>query len=509
MNIAAQAMPSKNARPGSLAAWSTLDDFAKGSNVVATDDVKLTAKRDIAITAATEKHNESHFKQSTEDGIFSSGGVGFTIGSIDGNVSLTAGNNYRQVGSDVITPNGNIDVTAKRIDIVEARETSKTVTETKTKQSGLTVAVSSPVITAIQTAQQMSEAAKNTQDTRMKLLAAANVGLQANNTYDAIAAGQGGTPAQQAGGINVSVSIGSSKSQSKTTQESNTAVGSTLKAGGNITLTATGAGKDSDITVQGSDLIAGNNLTLRAEDEIKLLAAADTAGQRSTNSSSSASVGISYGTDGLLVNVGASGSKGKANGNDLAWNNTHVSAGNIVTLVSGTDTTLKGAVVSGEKVVANVGTSGYGNLVIESLQDQSTYDSKQQSAGVSVSVGMGRMSGSVSFSQSTINSDYASVTEQSGIKAGDGGFEVKVKGDTTSSRLTPRYWLRSPPPQLRLLLVIHAPLFPELRDRHPSTRLTRMTDKPHQLLLRLIKQRVKRFSLPLQIKVNLCRSQPS
>lgn len=41
------------------------------------------------------------------------------------------------------------------------------------------------------------------------------------------------------------------------------------------------------------------------------------------------------------------------------------------------------------------------------------------------------MSGSVSFSQSTINSDYASVTEQSGIKAGDGGFEVKVKGDTT------------------------------------------------------------------------------
>lgn len=69
---------------------------------------------------------------------------------------------------------------------------------------------------------------------------------------------------------------------------------------------------------------------------------------------------------------------------------THVSAGNIVTLESGTDTTLKGAVVSGEKVVAIAGTSsGYGNLVIESLQDQSTYDSKQQSAGVSVSVGMG------------------------------------------------------------------------------------------------------------------------
>lgn len=69
-----------------------------------------------------------------------------TIGSIDGNVSISAGNAYRQVGSDIITPKGDIDVTAKRIDIVEARETSRTVTETKTKQTGLTIAVTSPII---------------------------------------------------------------------------------------------------------------------------------------------------------------------------------------------------------------------------------------------------------------------------------------------------------------------------------------------------------------------------
>jgi len=43
---------------------------------------------------------------------------------------------------------------------------------------------------------------------------------------------------------------------------------------------------------------------------------------------------------------------------------------------------------------------------------------------------MGKMSGSVSASQSKINSDYTSVTEQTGFKAGDGGFDVRVKGNT-------------------------------------------------------------------------------
>jgi len=40
------------------------------------------------------------------------------------------------------------------------------------------------------------------------------------------------------------------------------------------------------------------------------------------------------------------------------------------------------------------------------------------------------MTGNVNFAKSNIYSSYASVTEQSGLKAGDGGFTVNVKGDT-------------------------------------------------------------------------------
>jgi filamentous hemagglutinin len=84
-------------------------------------------------------------------------------------------------------------------------------------------------------------------------------------------------------------------------------------------------------------------------------------------------------------------------------------------------------VVAAPSVQANVG----GNLTIESLQDQDHYDSQQHSLGGSLTFGAGMMGGSLSASQSKINSDYLSVGEQSGILAGDGGFHVKVGGDTT------------------------------------------------------------------------------
>lgn len=82
-----------------------------------------------------------------------------------GVIKSGAGQTYTQTGSDVLTPVGDITIAAKKVDILEARETSHNQTETQFKQSGLTVAVTSPVITAIQTAQQMSQTASNTSGT--------------------------------------------------------------------------------------------------------------------------------------------------------------------------------------------------------------------------------------------------------------------------------------------------------------------------------------------------------
>ncbi|HRK57437.1 MAG TPA: hypothetical protein PLQ67_07945 [Burkholderiaceae bacterium] len=39
-------------------------------------------------------------------------------------------------------------------------------------------------------------------------------------------------------------------------------------------------------------------------------------------------------------------------------------------------------------------------------------------------------SGSVNLAASKVKSNYLSVTEQSGLFAGDGGFDIRVQGDT-------------------------------------------------------------------------------
>ncbi|MBV7307029.1 hemagglutinin repeat-containing protein, partial [Xanthomonas vasicola pv. vasculorum] len=235
--------------------------------------------------------------------------------------------------------------------------------------------------------------------------------------------------AAQAAGLKIAVTVGGSQSESETKQRSATSKGSTLQAGGNLNLIATGGGEDSNILVRGSNINAGNNLLLAADNNITLEAAQDTFEQHSTSKSKSAAVGvaITYGADGFAAGVtaSASGSRGKADGMDVTQRNSHLSAGNTATIISGNDTTLKGAVLSANTVLADIG----GNLNIESLQDTSTYASKDKAVGGSVTFGIG-FSASASYSSNKVNGDFASVTEQSGIQAGDGGFNLRVGGNT-------------------------------------------------------------------------------
>ena len=456
-----------------------------GSNVVSTRGTQIAAAGDVNIVAASDKSDSTHVRNEVTSGLFSGGGFGVTIGkqemdnknrtvsstavsstvgSTEGNVAISAGSGYKQVGSNVMAPKGDIDILARQISILAATDSERNTQDVVFKQSGLTLQITSPVLSAIQTVQQMKKAAEKTTDGRMQALAGVTGGLAASNAYDAVKAGQGqaiytkdaqgniidqkdgqivtgenpdGTlksrdanAADKVGGINLSISLGASKNESHAQSSASTARGSTVAAGGNVNLTATGGGVASNIVVQGSDIKAGVNATLKADNEVRLESAQSTTEQHSTNKGMSGAIGVSIGTSGLLFTASASGSRGHGDGSDVTQVNTHVGAGNKLTIVSGTDTTIKGAVVSGKQVVMDVGTSGRGNLNIESLQDTSTYKSNQQSLGGSISVGMGQMSGSINYSKSSTNSNYASVMEQSGVKAGDGGFQINVRGNT-------------------------------------------------------------------------------
>jgi len=83
--------------------------------------------------------------------------------------------------------------------------------------------------------------------------------------------------------------------------------------------------------------------------------------------------------------------------------------------------------VAGKHIAADIGVQ----LAIESPQDKTHYDSAQQSFGGTLSVGLGQMGGSANYAKSKVNSDFLSVGEQSGLLAGDSGFNIKVAGNTT------------------------------------------------------------------------------
>lgn len=454
------------------------DITVSGSNVVGTNNVNLNAGNNISITSAQATHDETHYAEEEHTGFTASSSsigygssslettndtqqvinVGSTVGSVQGDVNINAGKAYTQTASDVLTPQGDINITAQSVDINAATDTYANQQSMEYEQTGITLAITSPVISAIQTAQQMTQATNNTNDPRLLALAAGTTALAASNAADALGrvdafgnvptANNTGpndmtnvreaTAAEQVGGINVSLSIGTSSASSNSSQTMSSASGSTLSAGGNINITATGDGTNNpdtgNINVIGSTIKAADDVTLTAQNAINLQAAQNVDTLSAKNSGNSASLGVSFGSDGFLVTAGLSGSKGKTNGNGSTWTETQIQGGNntgdTVTLNSGADTNLIGAQVSGNQVIANVGTTGEGNLNIESLQDTNQYKDKQQSIGGTVSIGYGKMGGSFNYSDSKTKSNYQSVNEQAGIFAGGEGFQVNVNGNT-------------------------------------------------------------------------------
>jgi filamentous hemagglutinin len=133
----------------------------------------------------------------------------------------------------------------------------------------------------------------------------------------------------------------------------------------------------------------------------------------------------------ITVNASANRGRGNSDGNDTSYTNTQVTAGNNLSITSGGSTSLIGASVAGTTVTVDVGSRFGGNLTVESLQDTSSFNERSRTSGGSLSVGTAGFGGSVSSGRTNINSNFASVNQQSGIAAGNGGFNVTVQGNTT------------------------------------------------------------------------------
>ncbi|EEC8494988.1 Contact-dependent inhibitor A, partial [Escherichia coli] len=259
--------------------------------------------------------------------------------------------------------------------------------------------------------------------------------LQATKTaLSGVQAGQAATMASATGDPNamgVSLSLTTQKSKSQQHSESDTVSGSTLNAGNNLSVVATGKNRGDnrgDIVIAGSQLKAGGNTSLDAANDILLSGAANTQKTTGRNSSSGGGVGVSIGAGGngagISVFAGVNAAKGSEKGNGTEWTETTTDSGKTVTINSGRDTVLNGAQVNGNRIIADVGH----DLLISSQQDTSKYDSKQTSVAAGGSFTFGSMTGSgyIAASRDKMKSRFDSVAEQTGMFAGDGGFDITV-----------------------------------------------------------------------------------
>ncbi|EMX4676542.1 contact-dependent inhibition effector tRNA nuclease [Escherichia coli] len=422
----------------------------EGSDVVADQDVSLAAGNHVDVLAATSTDTSWRFKETKKSGLMGTGGIGFTIGSSKtthdrreagttqsqsastigstaGNVSITAGKQAHISGSDVIA-NRDISITGDSV-VVDPGHDRRTVDEKfEQKKSGLTVALSGTVGSAINNAVTSAQETKESSDSRLKALQATKTALSG------VQAGQAATMASATGDPNatgVSLSLTTQKSKSQQHSESDTVSGSTLNAGNNLSVVATGKNRGDnrgDIVIAGSQLKVGGNTSLDAANDILLSGAANTQKTTGRNSSSGGGVGVSIGAGGngagISVFAGVNAAKGSEKGNGTEWTETTTDSGKTVTINSGRDTVLNGAQVNGNRIIADVGH----DLLISSQQDTSKYDSKQTSVAAGGSFTFGSMTGSgyIAASRDKMKSRFDSVAEQTGMFAGDGGFDITV-----------------------------------------------------------------------------------
>ncbi len=423
------------------------DVNVQGSTIVGTNDVTLTAARNVTVTTSQDTLQSSSYYNKKESGLMSGGGLsvsvgssslkttsqttevsnnGSTIGSLKGNLSITAGNDLHVTGSDLIAAK-NLSGTGANVTIDAAQDKNHRGETQEVSKSGLTLALKAPVIDAVSNAVGQSRASSNSQDGRAAALhgmAAASAAWDANVAAGDVvrALGAGETPQ-----FKVEVSVGSSHSKSAFSEDSVMNRGSNVNAGGTVAFAATGNGQagSGNVTIAGSNVTA-NDVILAAKNQVNIVNTTDTDSTRSTNESKSASVGVSVGTGGFGVSAAMSKANGDGNSDLATQNNSHVNAANGVTIISGGDTNIIGSNVKGNQVNADVG----GNLNIVSVQDTLTSAAHQSSSGGGFSISQGGASASFSQSKGNASGSYAGVNEQAGIHAGDGGFNINVTGNT-------------------------------------------------------------------------------
>ena len=466
-----------------------------GSNILGTNDVLVSAGNDVRTDSGEETQRDDVYQYSKKSGLMGAGigftigskkvtdttdgryktQVASNIASSDGEINVKAGNAIHSTTTNYFS-NQPADFSAQNVIVDGKHNTAHVVQSHEEKRSGLTVSVGGQIVNELNNVQQLGKRANSRKDSKLstlEYLEAANTLKHAYNDGDTYnnakieklvkkekailaktdelnTAYQAEHPdeknamhpdvrtainnvnnrAKKDRLLNVQVGIGSSKFKQLSELKQENYIGSSIGSKNKVSITADSDNSDKgNIHITGS-VIEAPEINLNATNNLSLDAGTNSSVQRDTYTSSGWSVGATVSPHGNgVIGLEANVYKGKENA--LETTKTHTGTiirGKQVNTVSGNDTEIIGSKVIGDSVTTKVGH----DLKIESLQDTNDYHKINKNKGISVSYGMSG-SARVGFdnSRGSTDSHYTSVTEQAGIYAGDGGYNVQVNNTTT------------------------------------------------------------------------------
>ncbi|MBB4170808.1 hemagglutinin repeat-containing protein [Rhizobium sp. BK538] len=423
-----------------------------GSTVKAGQDITLDAARDVNITPGAENSSASEQEKRSGFGIaYSSGDGGASIGigygkSVDKTAqsaetnatsTLSAGRDLTiSAGRDAnlqaatVEAERDVAIRAERdVNLLSAQDKSNYEHLHEEFFAGISLSVSTSLVSAADSVSGAAQKISNISDG----YSAANAAFASLKAYDALdKIAKGGNVASG------SLTVGFTYQKEKEAAQSSVPVLTDIRAGQSVTIEAVSgdltshgaqiaAGYDANGEVVASDDDKAGDITLKAGKDIILESAEATNSSSTSNTSAGARFGVSAGVGIKGVTAGLTGSAsaaaGKSNADGTTQVNSHVNGTGDITLESGNDTRLAGAVVSGDTVTANVS----GDLTILSVPD--TGASSNHSASGGFSLGGGQLLSGVQIGGGSGSGETNWITEQSGLVS-TGTMDVTVGGNT-------------------------------------------------------------------------------
>ncbi|WP_261336595.1 hemagglutinin repeat-containing protein [Rhizobium leguminosarum] len=423
-----------------------------GSQIYATDNLTLDAARDVNITPGAESESSQEKEKRSGFGIsFGSSSGGFSVGIGMSSVSdttkqgsqtnamatLSAGNDLTiKAGRDAnlqaadVAADRDVAITAKRdVNLFSAQDQTNYERLHEEFFAGISLSVSTSLVSAADSVSGAAQKITNISDG----YSAANAAFASLKAYDALdKIAKGGNLAS------ASLTVGFTYQKEKEAAQTSVPVLTDIRGGQSVTIEAISgdltshgakiaAGYDADGEVVISDNDKAGDITLKAGKDIILESAQATNNSSTSSKSAGASFGVSAGVGIKGISAGltgsASASAGKSNANGTTQVNSHVDGAGDITLESGNDTRLAGAVVSGDTVTADVG----GDLTILSVPD--TGKSSKHSVSGGFSLGGGQLLSGVQIGGGRGSGETNWITEQSGLLS-NGTMDVTVGGNT-------------------------------------------------------------------------------